>query len=66
MRYVLSKLILYKEDEIYRIYVTDGLKVIGGLDKRYADITRRKPGSIEKEETRTSEEIIENIRRKLS
>ena len=45
---------------MYRIYVTDGLKHLASLDKRYVDLLK-KPAF----ETRTSEEIIEGIRSKL-
>ena len=44
----------------YRFYVTDALKIIGGLNMRYADIVKPEP-----EETRTGEEIIEDITAKL-
>ena len=44
----------------YRFYVTDALKIIGGLNMRYADIVKPAP-----EETRTGEEIIEDITAKL-
>lgn len=63
MRYVLSKFKMHEEDKIYRIYVTDSLKAIGNLDKRYADIIKTKPI---KRETRTPSEIVEHIRRKLN
>jgi len=42
--------------------VTDSLKVLGRLDKRYADIVE----TSQEEDTKTSEEIIDTIRRKLS
>lgn len=48
-----------KKWEIYRIYVTDGLRVLGRLDQRYFDYF--KPP-----ETRTSEEIITGIKDKLT
>ena len=47
-------------EEIYRIYVTDSLKVIGQLDQRYFDMIQPP-----KQETRTAEEIIDNITNKL-
>ena len=58
MRYVSAKIRLNRRDEAYRIYVTDALKVIGGLNIRFADLF--KP-----EETRTAGEIIGGIRDKL-
>lgn len=60
MRYVESRCNEYDRDEAYRIYVTDSLKIIGNLDIRFYDLLR--PGV---EETRTPEEIIENISAKL-
>ena len=50
-----------KKDELYRIYITDALKVIGHLDRRYADLV----DFDRKVETRTSEEIIRDIKGKL-
>lgn len=62
MRYVLARIEENNRDEAYRIYVTDALKAIGGFNKRYYDLINYEPP---KEETRTPEEIIANIRRKL-
>lgn len=59
MRYVLSRYKLYQREEAYRIYVTDALKGYLGLNTRLYDIIYPKI------ETRTSESIIEGIRRKL-
>lgn len=42
----------------YRYYITDALKILGGLNIRFADLF--KP-----EETRTSDEIIGGIKDKL-
>jgi len=47
-----------KREELYQNYVTDALKIIGHLDKRFADLF--KP-----QETRTSDEIIDSIKKKL-
>jgi Mg/Co/Ni transporter MgtE len=47
-----------QREEVYRIYVTDSLKHLAGLNIRYADVF--KP-----EETRTAEEIIDGIKGKL-
>jgi hypothetical protein len=58
MRYVEARYNLYNRDLAYRIYVTDALKVLGGLNIRFADLF--KP-----EETRTAGEIIGGIRDKL-
>lgn len=60
MRYVMSRLAREQEDLAYRIYVTDSLKAIGNLNRRYYDFIKKVP-----EETRTSSEIIGSIKRKL-
>jgi len=41
---------------MYRLYVTDALKAIGQLDRRYYDLI------YEVEEIRTPEEIIEHVK----
>jgi hypothetical protein len=58
MRYVIARYNQYQRDWAYRIYVTDGLKHLAGLNIRYADVF--KP-----EETRTADEIIGGIKDKL-
>ncbi len=40
MRYVSSRYVLHNRDEIYRIYVTDALRVYGHLSLRYADLVK--------------------------
>ena len=55
MRYAQARYEKNTRDWAYRVYVTDSLKVIGGLNIRYADLF--KP-----EENRTAEEIIGNIK----
>lgn len=55
MRYAQARYEKNTRDWAYRVYVTDSLKVIGGLNIRYADLF--KP-----EEKRTAEEIIGNIK----
>ena len=60
MRYVKARVKQALDEMAYRIYITDALKVIGGLNIRYADLIKRPI-----EETRTKEEIIESIRRRL-
>ena len=47
--------------EAYRFYVTDALKIFGGLNIRYADMLKPMPT-----ETRTAEEIIQGISEKLA
>ena len=58
MRYVIARVNQNQREEAYRIYVTDSLKIIGGLNIRYADI-------FAPEETRTAEEIIDGVKDKL-
>lgn len=50
-------------DRIYRIYVTDALKSIGGFDERYYDFitANQKPT-----DNRTAEEIIDDLKGKLN
>ena len=65
-RYVIDHCIsafrIQAEEKIYRVYVTDGLRALcGGQGDRYYDLIT--PG---KEETRTAEEIIDNIKGKLN
>ncbi len=59
MRYVRARYRQFEREWAYRIYVTDGLKVLGGLNVRYADLF--KP-----EEKRTAEEIISGISDRLN
>jgi len=58
MRYVMARKEKEYRDTAYRIYVTDALKVLGGLNIRYADLF--KP-----EETRTASDIKISIKSKL-
>lgn len=58
MRYVIARFNQYQREQAYRIYVTDSLKIIGGLNIRYADM-------FAPEETRTAEEIIDGVSNKL-
>lgn len=57
-----ARLSEYGRGLIYRIYVTDALKILGGLDMRYADFIRRDSNG---GDGRTSEEIITSIKNKL-
>ena len=69
MRYVMARYAKETESETYRVYVTDSLKIItanlansiGGseVNVRYYDMIHRRP------ETRSSEEIISDIKDKL-
>lgn len=60
MRYVLSRCRLADRDEIYRIYVTEGIRVLCGGKQTYFDLVAPLSPMYE-EETRTPEEIIEHI-----
>jgi len=58
MRYVEARFSQYQRDWAYRIYVTDSLKHLAGLNIRYADV-------FAPEETRTAEEVIDGVKDKL-
>lgn len=70
MRYVKAKAAMQTKESAYRIYVTDGIKVLtentsrqfGGqrFTRRFADILNPQP-----EDTRSAEKIIESIRSKI-
>lgn len=60
MRYFSARVVQHNHEELYRIYVTDSLKIIGRIDQRYYDFIR--PAKVE---TRTADEIISNIKEKL-
>ncbi len=58
MRYVIARYNQYQREQAYRVYVTDNLKALTGLNVRYADY-------FGPEETRTADEIVDGIRNKL-
>ena len=58
MRYVIARYNQYQREQAYRVYVTDNLKALTGLNVRYADY-------FVPEETRTADEIVDGIRNKL-
>lgn len=58
MRYVYARFGQHQRDWAFRIYVTDALKYLAGLDIRYADV-------FDTTEPMTSEEVVSNIRRKF-
>lgn len=60
MRYVLARTRYEQRDKAYRLYITDALKIIGGLNIRFADIVAPAPV-----ETRTAEQIKSEITSKL-
>lgn len=71
MRYAVSKINSNQRDIAYQVYVTDALQAIsknvepvgrcGYIEKRYWDVIHPKP-----EDTRTAEEIIEHMKKKLA
>lgn len=63
MRYVLSRIRWYEEEMAYRCYVTDALKSAVGLEMRYVEAIQVRPV---KEETRTADEIIDAVRRRIN
>ena len=59
-----------RKEEIYRMYVTESLRIISSgvgreITVKYTDIIERCTSRGKAEETRTPEEIIDNIRKKL-
>ena len=58
MRYVLARLDEYYAVRAYRIYVTDGMRILCGGGERYADL-------LKPPENRSADDIIGNIREKL-
>ena len=63
MRYALSKIRQYEEEMAYRCYVTDALKSAVGLNMRYVEAIQVRPV---KEETRTPDEIVNEVRRRIN
>lgn len=61
MRYFASKYEQYSHDQIYRIYMSEMLKAITGSNVRYSDLIETKQPA----DTRTSGEIIANMKSKL-
>lgn len=60
MRYVKARIKENERDMIYRIYITDSLKAIGGINLRYYDFIDDTPV-----DTRTGDEIIDHIKNKI-
>ena len=58
MRYVIARLQQNNRDWTYRIYVTDALKVLGGLNVRYYDLFDQK-------EDKDPDEIIQGVKDSL-
>ena len=48
------------KDRIYRVYITDGLKAIGNLNARYADLIKFNPQNYE-----SAEDVIKRLSDKL-
>lgn len=61
MRYVMGRVEKEEHDMIYRIYITDSLKAISGLNVRYYDLIDNSPV-----ETRTADEIKDHIKNKVN
>lgn len=61
MRYAEARFNQSVRDKVYRIYITDALKILGRLNVRYIDYVQ--PNTKPEE---TPEEIIGRIRGKLS
>lgn len=59
MRYVESRYELQTRDNAYRIYISDALKCIGGLDKRYYDMIHQNE-QISEEDAEEMEKDIYN------
>ena len=62
MRYVQARVDEARRERAYRIYVTDGLKVLCDFETRYADVVSTK----EVQENRSADEIISGIRNRLN
>lgn len=60
MRYLLARTIQFEHEHCYRIYVTEALKSLAGMNMSYADMIKPQV-----EETRSKEEIISDIKGKL-
>jgi len=58
MRYASARWNIYQREEVYRIYMTDALKAVGNLNRRYIDYFKAP-------EKRTSDEIISKLRQGL-
>lgn len=58
MRYVTARYSQSQREWAYRIYVTDALKILGGLNMRYAD-------AFTPDDPRTANEVIDGIKGKL-
>ena len=55
MRYAMARYNAFEREYAYRIFVTDALKALAGLNVRYVDF-------FAPEETRTAEEVIGHIK----
>lgn len=61
MRYVRARVDEARHERIYRIYVTDGLRVLGDLNERYVDLL-----NIHSQKTQNAQEIIDHLKGKLN
>lgn len=64
MRYVEARIETTMRDETYRIYITDVLKGLVGINVRYADLLPGSTKNIENPEEK-AEEIKEGMKEKL-
>ena len=62
MRYVTARLLDESRDLTYRIYVTDCLKALADGNIRYIDLIQQQKKKVE---TRTSNEIVNDIKQGL-
>lgn len=61
MRYVRARVDEARHERIYRIYMSDGLRVIGGLDVRYVDLLDAKS-----QKEQDANKIIDRLKGKLN
>ena len=63
MRYMLSRAKELKRERIYRIYVTDSLKILCGTGERYIDLIYPDNAS---EDDADPDEIINDLKQRLA
>lgn len=61
MRYVIARFTKEQRELTYRAYITDALKISGGLNVRWYDLFADKPKKVEM----SAEEVISKIRNKF-
>lgn len=50
-----------RRERTYRIYVTDGLKVLAGFEQRYYDLAIAKPKVIETDAEKIKKRIVDKL-----